>query len=528
MGLKPDDICEILGRQRTSFSHDEQHEHTDFISQTYYFTYNAFPTNEQRSFTFTDLVCLRDFDKCFKAIESWMKRYPISKEQDESARARLQALDDQREKVIEYGQNLGKKVRRRKVPRINAFPTKIQSTNISSLNNSPQQAPISIDINPGDSESAKGIQDFLSSIEHESSDSTNGVILISSEDQLRDHLEGSFSKPLFWRSFTSQYPLPSDMPTSIPDFIASLTDINVQKLEAIDYVENAARPKEVHIAEVGRYFESPPMGRSALNFLDIENFCHPCVPVPVRQADLLRMAYLRERGSVSKSLKNHNALPQDREFFLLSGRNSVSPIHVDTAGQLTWIIGIFGRKLWYVPSDLTTAANRLATGGSQFPEHYEGGWRRIIIEPGDLLVMPPGCPHAVFTPEDSFTVGGNFYTRSHLSTTITTTALQARYGSTFCNEKLSLQDYLNIALILEQCQDLFSNADMARLAASKVHWDYANQLNAHAKSMSKYDAEHSAARPGGESLAKVSKGGSRKRGKPAQKKARAIKEDTTK
>jgi hypothetical protein len=245
--------------------------------------------------------------------------------------------------------------------------------------------PISININPGDSESAKGTQDFLSSIEQECSDAAGDPIYISSEDQLHNNLGGLFSKPLVWRSFTSRYPLPGDMPTSIPDFLAFLTHINVQSLEAIDYVKDAETPNNKTVAEIAQYFNSPPTTRSALNFLEMKNVFLPCVPVPVRQADLLRTAFLRKKGSVSRSVPNDNAMSPDREFLLLSGRNSVSPIHVDTAGQLTWIVGICGRKVWYVPSDLKLAANRLATGGSQFPEHYEGGWMRIIIEPGDLL-----------------------------------------------------------------------------------------------------------------------------------------------
>ncbi|KAL4860466.1 hypothetical protein BDV12DRAFT_107177 [Aspergillus spectabilis] len=312
------------------------------------------------------------------------------------------------------------------------------------------------------------------------------------------------------------------MPTSIPNFLAFLTKINVQQLETIDYVEDAATPKKMNIAEVARYFESCSTSRSAKNFLDIENVCLPCVPVPVHQADLLRLAYLRKRGSVSKSMRNNDAISPGREFLLLSGRNSVSPIHVDTAGQLTWIIGICGRKVWYVPSDINSAANRLATRGSQFPEHYEGGWTRIVIEPGDLFIMPPGCPHAVFTPEDSFTVGGNFYTSSHLGTTIATTALQARYGSTFCNETLSLEDYLNIALILEQHQGLLSSADMARLAASEVYWSVALPLDAHV------EARQPATRPRDDAHVNAVKGGGRNGGNARGKKTPARKEYTSK
>lgn len=39
----------------------------------------------------------------------------------------------------------------------------------------------------------------------------------------------------------------------------------------------------------------------------------------------------------------------DLEFFLLSSRNAFCCIRTDTAGQLTYIIGITGCKTWYIP-----------------------------------------------------------------------------------------------------------------------------------------------------------------------------------
>lgn len=52
------------------------------------------------TFTFTSLAHLCDFDKCLEIIESWLNRDPIPQDQYESARARLQALDNKREEVI--------------------------------------------------------------------------------------------------------------------------------------------------------------------------------------------------------------------------------------------------------------------------------------------------------------------------------------------------------------------------------------------------------------------------------------------
>jgi hypothetical protein len=133
--------------------------------------------------------------------------------------------------------------------------------------------------------------------------------------------------------------------------------------------------------------------------------------------------------------------------------------------------------------------------------------------------MPPGCPHAVFTPEDSFTAGGNFFTSSHLGTTITTTALQARYGYRFCNEKLSLQDYLNLALVLEQYQGSFSDEHLARVVASKVGWEAAEPLDTNEEATHGEVAEYPVSSPGVECRAEGGKGGNRKRGKSARRQA---------
>ncbi|KAL2859963.1 uncharacterized protein BJX67DRAFT_375922 [Aspergillus lucknowensis] len=477
MPQTPEEFCDILGRQRTSHG-----------LQTYFYTYNKSFTNRNKRLInrlqqirqlseYVWVPVAKSFTPTYIAGLGLVRDHPISKDEAEGARATLQPLDSQQVEKIKEGVYIRNRVPQRTISKDNLFPVAKDNTSTPFDINSWQQDPITININPGDSESAKGIQDFLSSLEQECSAVAGGPICILSENQLHRNLESLFSKPLFWQSFTSRYPLPDNMPTTIPDFLAFLKYINVQ------------------------IFSSPPITRSALNFLDMTNVFLSCVPVPVRQADLLRTAYLRKRGSAS----NHN---------------SVSPIHVDTAGHLTWIIGICGRKVWYVPNELTLAANRLATGGSQFPEHYEGGWMRIIIEPGDLLIMPPGCPHAVFTPEDSFTVGGDFFTSSHLGTTITATALQARYGYTFCNEKLSLQDYLNLALVLEQYQGSFSDEPLARLVASKVGWEAAKPLDTDEEATHREVAEDPASSPGGECRAEGGKGGNRKRGKSVRDRPR--------
>lgn len=62
--------------------------------------------------------------------------------------------------------------------------------------------------------------------------------------------------------------------------------------------------------------------------------------------------------------------------------------------------------------------------------------------------MPPGLPHAVFTPEDCLAVGAQFYTAPHLGKSLRTLALQERYPD-ISNEDLSGSSYAALASFLE-------------------------------------------------------------------------------
>lgn len=157
-----------------------------------------------------------------------------------------------------------------------------------------------------------------------------------------------------------------------------------------------------------------------------------------------------------------------REFFLLSGANAISSIHVDNGAQLTWISILEGRKIWYFPRKITSESVRLlALAGSQGPQGYEEGWARVELCPGDLLyvrfipihqkilliyisfsIMPPSCPHAVFTPDVCLAVGGHFYTSAHLGSTLRGLKLQEDFPE-ICNEDLQ-PDFYNLLRIIFQ------------------------------------------------------------------------------
>ncbi|CEL11375.1 hypothetical protein ASPCAL14478 [Aspergillus calidoustus] len=87
-------------------------------------------------------------------------------------------------------------------------------------------------------------------------------------------------------------------------------------------------------------------------------------------------------------------------------------------------------------------------------------WNPILIFVPSI--MPPMLPHAVFTPEDSLFVGGNFYTSAHLSTTLEALRFQEDYP-TISNEDLVDKHYRNLSRILESFHVLGTSDEVKRV-----------------------------------------------------------------
>ncbi|KAL2810115.1 hypothetical protein BDW59DRAFT_155645 [Aspergillus cavernicola] len=327
--------------------------------------------------------------------------------------------------------------------------------------------PISTSINKGVQEK----QTFRRSIEASCQQDQSSITRVSNDEELNKLLAQPFMTPILWRGFTQHHPL-HGIPSSISDFLQELRRYNIQKLDVYNYTAIDKVNYQESLDKIIEHFQALPDSRPPLNFLDIRNQIISRVPVHVNKVDLLRLARRRQAGSASKSIPQ--GLQQDyadHEFFLLSSRKSLSTLHCDTAGYSTYIEIISGQKIWYLPRNFTSQSYEiLATLGSSTPETYPDGWVMIKLEPGDLLIMPPGCPHAVFTPEDSLAFGGNFYTLPHLGSSLRVLSLQTQYGDVFSNEDLSEQDYSNFLLMMETCMDLMEPEQMTNIASSGISW----------------------------------------------------------
>jgi hypothetical protein len=78
--------------------------------------------------------------------------------------------------------------------------------------------------------------------------------------------------------------------------------------------------------------------------------------------------------------------------------------------------------------------------------------------------MPPNCPHAVFTPETSLAVGGQFLTAAQLPRSLEALSWQEKYPG-ISNEDLDDSIYKNLAEIL-RCHSITTDDEKAQIISS--------------------------------------------------------------
>lgn len=140
--------------------------------------------------------------------------------------------------------------------------------------------------------------------------------------------------------------------------------------------------------------------------------------------------------------EDDKAPPPPVQFYcLMSVADCFTDFHIDFGGSSVYYHIVKGKKVFFfIPptkqnlkkyEDWCLSPNQGHDWlGKQVKECY-----RVDLYPGDTMLIPSGWIHAVWTPEDSLVIGGNFLTRIHYGMQIkileieknTKVALQFRY-----------------------------------------------------------------------------------------------------
>lgn len=221
-----------------------------------------------------------------------------------------------------------------------------------------------------------------------------------------------------------------------------------------------------------------PNGPNLLDLTDLSNAIKP---------SLTRLPRLRLLDYLTKSAK---ALAMDRfgkqetltpfdiggsqSFEIFGFRGAFSGAHLDILGG-TWLRNLFGIKLWmFVPENLMTDTDwsEFARDGPDWNPREKS--RAIILQPGDVFVMPPGVRvvHAVHTLEACLMNGGIFWDEKTIVQTLNAVHWVCR-NQTATNEPIphqlpSILSQLE-GLVLKYPSDVWcAEASSVRCAMSQI------------------------------------------------------------
>lgn len=138
-------------------------------------------------------------------------------------------------------------------------------------------------------------------------------------------------------------------------------------------------------------------------------------PRAVRDLDLAADVWSpRAPGKGAGSWEDHPPPPKVQLYALMSPAGSFTDWHVDFGGSSVWYHLVEGEKIFALcpPTERNLKAFKAwasspRQGRTNFTAHTEG-CRKVVVRAGETVLIPGGWPHAVFTPEHSLAVGGNF------------------------------------------------------------------------------------------------------------------------
>lgn len=213
------------------------------------------------------------------------------------------------------------------------------------------------------------------------------LIRLTSSNALEETLATNFCRPILYRATRTDGSASGEI-LGLDAFWDYLRERTNKKIDVYDYSvdEPTDRTRQYTVEQVISHWSRPQHERPALNLqlLNLDNWFESFCPTEVLLHDLggmvSRMA-LEHPGRTGSKWKGSDR----EEFFLLSGANAVSPIHVDTGGQLTWIKILKGRRIWYFPRALHGSTESLANRGPQDTRMCADGWARVNLCAGDVL-----------------------------------------------------------------------------------------------------------------------------------------------
>jgi hypothetical protein len=158
-------------------------------------------------------------------------------------------------------------------------------------------------------------------------------------------------------------------------------------------------------------------------------------------------SYIRKHNRYSKRQNLHLDVQKSASWVLIHQGLYHTYAHHDANGYLTWTQVLSGFKIWVIirpenhdtdqtRKDLVNTADKLMIAEPNEKGFYRTKVERTVIfaGPGDLIIMPPGTFHEVYTPVPSVTLGGHMYSYNTLHLTELALSLDKATKEKFTNQ----------------------------------------------------------------------------------------------
>ncbi|KAI9782241.1 MAG: hypothetical protein M1839_005355 [Geoglossum umbratile] len=247
------------------------------------------------------------------------------------------------------------------------------------------------------------------------------IRVVETSENLGKSLEKGLDRPIFIpagsplsNEMVEQCRLNGDV-VSVQDFFSSILCDGEQKIYVQDtgVRSNTDMTREVLVEEVRNRYYHPETRSAPWNGLEIGDRAGAFKgPSEIRKRDLLNQLRFLPSDSVGRPTMGKGMHKRLDSWYLWTEKNSVSRQHGDVAGLGTFVWVIAGMKVWYIqPQRKKSDRLQWREQGAEGPKGYEDGWIKKPLQRNDILIMPGGIPHAVWSPQDTLAVGGHFCLR---------------------------------------------------------------------------------------------------------------------
>lgn len=129
------------------------------------------------------------------------------------------------------------------------------------------------------------------------------------------------------------------------------------------------------------------------------------------QADRKRLQALKLKFA---QFETH--IPHYEKYIIFSQRGAYTGLHVDLAGSAVYYYVCQGQKVIYfappTPENMQLYKELELSKGSLWQQDPDvlRRFERVVVNAGEMVLIPPGYLHFVYTPVNSLVIGGNFLT----------------------------------------------------------------------------------------------------------------------